>query len=291
MSLNSREKREREQRKRMARGRRNLTQLVGSQAQGQRTPMNRGSGSVSTVEAPKFRQSTAADDITQAGLAYKGGKGLFDFTQGKEAYIDKAGNAIKAVEPWTIGGENIGGRLSQMGEGISNFGQNLWNMEPGVAVGKSGELTSSMFGAPWEPLNMGGGGGLGSGLSSSTSPFISTTGGSSSGLLAPEVAQAAQAGSPEYFQGLTGLQTPANATEAALEAGAGTDMMGAAGSALGMGLNAYDMSQQGVTAGNALGLGGSAVLGLNAMGMANAWNPAGWAMLGAGTLGSLFDWW
>ena len=96
--LRSRRQREQEQKRRMARGRRNLSQLAGPVAQGQRTPMNRGYGAVSTVQAPIFQQSNIGDDITQAGLAYKGGKGLFDFTQGKEAYIDEAGNAIKARE-------------------------------------------------------------------------------------------------------------------------------------------------------------------------------------------------
>mgnify|MGYP003660526946 FL=1 len=163
-----------------------------------------------------------------------------------------------------------------------------------------------------------GGGGL-TGLASTPDPFASLTGGGSSGLLAPQAqaAQAAQAGSPAYFQqlqnlnpmsnavsastvgsnlpsgggafaGSNALQGPSNAAELATEAGgAGSKgLMGTAGAALGTGLNIYDMTQQGVTAGNALGLGGSALLGLS-----NAWNPLGWAMLGTSAAGSLFDWW
>ena len=74
--------------------------------------------------------------------------------------------------------------------------------------------------------------------------------------------------------------------------GAGS-AMGALGSAAGVGLNIYDMTQQGVTPGNVMGLGGSALLGANALGfgLANAWNPLGWALLAGSVAGSLFDWW
>ena len=91
MALRSRRQRDLEQKRRMARGRRNLSQLAGPVAQGQRTPMNRGSGSVSTVQAPPFQKSNAIEDLTTAGLAYKGGKGLFDWTQGTEGGYNKAG--------------------------------------------------------------------------------------------------------------------------------------------------------------------------------------------------------
>ena len=128
MAIKSRVQREMERRRK---AKKNRTQLLGATRKSPRQPMQQGY-TTSSVQPPPFRQSTAADDITQAGLAYKGGKGLFDFTQGKEAYIDKAGNTIKAVEPWTIGGENIGDTLSGYGTGLGNFGKNLWNMEPGL---------------------------------------------------------------------------------------------------------------------------------------------------------------
>jgi len=129
MAIRSREQRELERRRK---AKRNRSQLVGATQQGgQRAPMQQGY-TTTKVEPPPFRKSTVADDITQAGLAYKGGKGLFDFTQGKEAYTDAAGNAVKAVEPWTIGGENIGDTLSGYGTGLGNLGKNLWNMEPGL---------------------------------------------------------------------------------------------------------------------------------------------------------------
>tara|TARA_B100000470_G_scaffold56224_1_gene42399 strand:- start:1649 stop:2713 length:1065 start_codon:yes stop_codon:yes gene_type:complete len=74
---------------------------------------------------------------------------------------------------------------------------------------------------------------------------------------------------------------------------AGGSAMGALGSAAGVGMNIYDMTQQGVTPGNVMGLGGSALLGANALGigLANAWNPLGWALLAGSVAGSLFDWW
>ena len=301
MALRSRRQRDLEQKRRMARGKRNLSQLAGPVAKGQRTPMNRGSGSVSSVQAPPFQESNAIEDLTTAGLAYKGGKGIFD-----------------TLNP-TSGGETIPEKMSGYNTGLGNLGKNLMNMEPGYAIGKDGTLSSSWTGAQWEPISMGGSGGGLTGLASTPDPFASLTGGGSSGLLAPQAqaAQAAQAGLPAYFQqlqnlnpmsnavsastvgsnlpsgggafaGSNALQGPTNAAELATEAGgAGSKgLMGTAGAALGAGLNIYDMTQQGITGGNALGLGGSALLGLS-----NAWNPLGWAMLGTSAAGSLFDWW
>ena len=280
--LLSREERERRQRQRAKKSR---SQLLGPVAQGGRRPMQQGYTYNRDVQDPNtlFRKSTVADDITQASLAYKGGKGLFDWTQGKEAYTDKLGEFHKAREPFAM--PDFGGRLNQMGEGISNFGQNLWNTEPGVAVGKSGELTSSMFGAPWEPLNMGGGGGLGS----APSPFISTTGGSSSGLLAPEVAQATQAGSPEYFQALNPSATNQLSTSTVPQ---GIDKLGLAGAGFGTGMSIYDMVDRGVTPGNAMGLIGSlGVGGASLFPKLAALGPLGIGIGAIGGLGSLFDLW
>ena len=75
--------------------------------------------------------------------------------------------------------------------------------------------------------------------------------------------------------------------------GAGGSALGGIGAAAGVGLNIYDMTQQGITPGNVMGLGGSALLGANALGfgLANAWNPLGWALLAGSVAGSLFDWW
>ena len=255
MALRSRRQREQEQKRRTARGKRNLSQLVGAQAQGQRTPMNRGSGSVNTVQAPKFQESNVGNDITQAGLAYKGGKGLFDFTQGKEAYIDKAGNAIKAVEPWTIGGESIPDKISSYGTGLGNLGENLFNMQPGS--------DSSWFGTPTP--NMSGSGGMGG------------MGGMGGGY------NIAQSNSPP--SGLGQLSTPTVPP--------GIDKLGLAGAGLGAGMSIYDMADQGITPGNAMGLIGSLGVGASAfpsLGL-SALGPIGMGIGGLGAVGSLFDWW
>ena len=57
--------------------------------------------------------------------------------------------------------------------------------------------------------------------------------------------------------------------------------MGQAAGALGAGLSAYDMFDNGINAGNALGLAG----GLGAMKFANPW------MMAPAAIGSIFDWW
>ena len=290
----------------MARGKRNLSQLAGPVAKGQRTPMNRGSGSVSSVQAPPFQQSNAIEDLTTAGLAYKGGKGIFD-----------------TLNP-TSGGETIPEKMSGYNTGLGNLGKNVMNMEPGYAIGKDGTLSSSMFGAPWEPISMGGsGGGM---LSTPPTPqSMAQMSANKGGFVLPQAAQAPQAplGSLAHFEQLRNLNSGVSAStvgsnlpisgnsafsgganlggesvtglsKATEAGGAGSKgLMGTAGAALGAGLNIYDMTQQGVTGGNALGLGGSALLGANALGigLANSWNPLGWAMLAGSAAGSLFDWW
>ena len=96
--IKSRQQRELERRKK---AKKNRSQLLGATQQGQRAPMQQGYTTTS-VKPPPFRQSTAADDITQAGLAYKGGKGIFDWTQG-----------TGGKEPYAM--PDFGGKLSQMG--------------------------------------------------------------------------------------------------------------------------------------------------------------------------------
>jgi len=69
----------------------------------------------------------------------------------------------------------------------------------------------------------------------------------------------------------------------------GGKLMGQVGAGLGVGLSAYDISQNGLNFGNATGLAGSAALGAVALGAANAWNPVGWALLAASAADSIFD--
>jgi hypothetical protein len=135
MALRSRRQREQEQKRRMARGRRNLSQLAGPVAQGQRTPMNRGSGSVSTVQAPPFQQSNVGNDIMQAGLAYKGASGINDFATGTKGAYNDAGTWVEGTKPWTIGNKPIlgeGGHVNQyfqdVGDQISNTPRDLGNL-------------------------------------------------------------------------------------------------------------------------------------------------------------------
>jgi hypothetical protein len=275
MALRSRRQREQEQKRRMARGKRNLSQLVGAQAQGQRTPMNRGSGSVNTVQAPKFQESNVANDITQAGLAYKGGKGLFDFTQGKEAYIDEAGNAIKAVEPWTIGGESIPDKISSYGTGLGNLGENLFNMQPGSDSSWFGTPTPNMSGSG----GMGGMGGMGGGYN------IAQLEAAKSGDVGNSLGTTMQFQTNSPPSGLGQLSTPTVPP--------GIDKLGLAGAGLGAGMSIYDMADQGITPGNAMGLIGSLGVGASAfpsLGL-SALGPIGMGIGGLGAVGSLFDWW
>jgi len=87
-----------------------------------------------------------------------------------------------------------------------------------------------------------------------------------------------------------GLQ---NTSKAAIDAGAAeASMLSKAGSLAGIGLNAYDMFDQGITANNTMGLLGSGIMaGTTMLGLSNAWNPVGWALLGASAVGGLTDWW
>ena len=64
----------------------------------------------------------------------------------------------------------------------------------------------------------------------------------------------------------------------------GGKLMGQVGAGLGVGLSAYDISQNGLNFANATGLAGSATL--LALG---ASNPVGWALLGASAVDSIFD--
>ena len=321
MAIRSREVRERERRRK---AKKNRTQLVGATQGGQRRPMQQGYTTTS-VKPPPFRESTAGDDITTEGLAYKGGKGIFDFTQGKEAYTDAAGNVIPKREPWTIGGESIGDKLSGYGDKRSGYadqtGEALTGLfsspNPTAAASsyahavpgsqfaneaatkaafmanpeaqmmlKSGLIDAGAGAGGWggqgmitQGGNIGQGGFLQSGIGQGMGDAVSA---SSVGGNLP-YGGGAFSGSSNIPSGVSGANQLA--TKVPTPA-AGSDLMGAAGSALGAGLNIYDMTQQGVTAGNALGLGGSALLGLS-----NAWNPLGWAMLGTSAAGSLFDWW
>jgi hypothetical protein len=169
MALRSRRQREQEQKRRMARGRRNLSQLAGPQAQGQRTPMNRGSGSVSTVQAPPFQESNVGNDIAQAGLAYKGASGINDFVTGTDAYIDKAGKAVPAKAPFSFGDQSILGEGGHVDEYFGKVG-NRWNEATEGAKGLFGTPTPQPGFGPASSVPASGGGGLFGSPNTPTSP-------------------------------------------------------------------------------------------------------------------------
>ena len=116
MAIRSREVRERERRKR---AKQNRTQLVGATQGGQRRPMQQGYTTTS-VQPPKFREPNVGGDITQAGLAFKGGKGLHDFATGTEGGYNKEGVWVEGKEPWRLGGKSISDRISQYGTDVSD---------------------------------------------------------------------------------------------------------------------------------------------------------------------------
>ena len=266
MAIRSRAQRELERRRK---AKKNRSQLLGATQQGQRAPMQQGY-TTTKVEPPPFRKSTVADDITQAGLAYKGGKGLFDFTQGKEAYTDKAGKFHKAVEPWTIGGENIGDTLSGYGTGLGNLGKNLWNMKPGYG----GSWTAPQMGPAMSyPRPIGGVTPGFDALSSTPSAFQGANTSMANVGTLPNSPTATQLSTPTVPQGI--------------------DKLGLAGAGFGTGMSIYDMVDQGITPGNAMGLIGSLGVGASAfpsLGLA-ALGPIGMGIGAIGGLGSLFDWW
>jgi len=112
--------------------------------------------------------------------------------------------------------------------------------------------------------------------------LASSSGTAAAGAGGQSAAQAVNAG------GST-ASSAGSATGASAGASAGSKALGAAGGALGVGLSAYDISQNGANFGNVAGLAGSAILaGTTAFGLANAWNPVGWALLAGSAAYSIF---
>ena len=90
----------------------------------------------------------------------------------------------------------------------------------------------------------------------------------------------------------TGLQDTGEAATAIDAAAGEASMLSKVGALAGLGLNAYDIAENGLTGSNAMGLAGSGVLaGTTMLGLSQAWNPVGWALLGGSAVGGLTDWW
>ena len=268
---------------RKLKAKKNRTQLVGATRTSPRQPMQRGYTTTS-VQPPKFQESNVAGDLTQAGLAYKGGKGIFDWTQGTEGGYNKAGVWEAGKEPYAM--PDVSGRLSQMGEGVSNLGQNVWNNQPGVTGIDTGEFGSSWFGTPRaEALS-----GLGSPVLADTSTAAPFGSAMEAFGAPPNVATLpSQAPMPSSLlaNAPTANQLPTSTVPQ------GIDKLGLAGAGFGTGMSIYDMVDQGVTPGNAMGLIGSLGVGASAfpsLGLASL-GPIGMGIGGLGALGSLFDWW
>ena len=85
--------------------------------------------------------------------------------------------------------------------------------------------------------------------------------------------------------GSTGAGVTGLSEGTAASSGSGS-VAGKVGAGAGVAFNAYDMSQNGINAGNAMGLVGSGIL--LSVGAANAWNPVGWALLAGSAAYSLF---
>jgi hypothetical protein len=73
-----------------------------------------------SVKPLPFQQSDPGADIMQAGLAFKGGKGVHDFATGTEGGYNKAGVWVEGKEPWSLGGKSISDRISQYGTDVSD---------------------------------------------------------------------------------------------------------------------------------------------------------------------------
>jgi hypothetical protein len=318
MSLTSRRQRDLEQKRRMARGKRNLSQLDGPVAQGQRTPMNRGSGSVSTVQAPPFPQSDPGGDITQAALAYKGGKGLFDFTQGKEAYIDEAGNAIKATKPWTIGGESIGDKLSGYGDTLSGYADQTGEALSGLFSSPNPTAPAGSYGASVPGSQFAGPSGQNlfdsmsqsfrdmpiNSLFGDTAPMMQSQniGGMGASFPPPQTASNLMGSPTSAFAGSqAGLNEAAMAADALQASQAAGDISATAGGANGLQTgakgagNSFSSALPYLSIGLDLGTGGNTPItgdpyGDAAVRAAAAYATSGFSELGYG-LGSLFDWW
>ena len=206
--------------------------------------------------------NTVADCITQASLAYKGGKGLFDWTQGKEAYTDKLGEFHKAVEPFSgPSGQNLFDSWSQSFRDMpinSLFGDTA----PMMLNPNIGGMGWS-FPPPQTASNL---------MGSPTSAYA----GANAGL--NEAALAAQAG-----QTVGDVSATAGGTSTALQTGA----KGAGSS--------FSSALPYLSIGLDLGMGGNTPItgdpyGDAAVRAAAAYATGGFSELGYG-LGSLFDWW
>ena len=274
----------------------------------------------------------SSTSVSQGGIApqEEGGGGIESLMAGKEAY-DQMGEMYQSGEDLQKGilgmPEKAGNAMDWMGERYDDITVPItdwWNdtntlrsfdqlpqggagLQYPTASGSPSGMTMGIGSSPAQnTANM-------YGLQGSSSQLGSQLGnpnvwaGGSSDMLANngalrdavmqsgDVSMATQLG-PTY-ETLDGVQVTGqglqNTSEAATAANAAeASFLSKAGALAGLGLNAYDMFDQGVTANNAMGLLGSGIMaGTTMLGLSNAWNPLGWGLLGASAVGGLTDWW
>ena len=211
----------------------------------------------------------------------------------KETY-DQTNDAYK-------GGQNIAKKAGEFGKDLYQSGQD------GITGLKNifGSSYSPTSGALSEGINSALQSSIGGGASGSLGNAGYTMGrGGADAIMGAEWASNPAQFSPELAEAFmptanvaqsvplanSGLQTGSTVAGDAA-AGAGVDALGAAGAGIGVGLSVNDMFQNGINFGNVTGALGSGILGASALtvGAANAWNPVGWALLGASAIDSIFD--
>tara|TARA_R110000787_G_scaffold206384_1_gene316584 strand:- start:388 stop:1263 length:876 start_codon:yes stop_codon:yes gene_type:complete len=244
-------------------------------------------GSSTTTGPAQFQQEQQASSPLGGLLA------------AKETY-DQTNDAYK-------GGQNIAKKAGEFGQDLYQSGQD------GITGLKNifGNSYSPTSGALSEGINSALQSSIGGGASGSLGNQAYTMGrGGADALMNPHWASDTSNFSPAlkeaFMPGLaegttkvaqsvpvanSGLQKGAEVVGAQGAATAGKDYLGAAGAALGVGLSVNDMFQNGINFGNVTGALGSGILGASALtvGAANAWNPVGWALLGASAVDSIFD--
>ncbi len=268
------------------------SQMMGPQPggrQGSGGGIPTGGSSTTTGEAYPGQPKSFEEGLMQTFGAYKGGQKL------KGAYDDAGG--LKGL---LKSGQD---KLESGYAGLNEFITGEKSITPDQIVGNGNQLSTPLTGAsvdPWfaneVPLSssslgvQGGGGGLAS-LSGNSANFANSgpmlPGGAdlqfatnTSPLTGAEMAEGLQWANGEP---VTGLNT------ATTEGAQAVNGFGAAAAGLGMGLSAYDMVENGINAGNAMGFAGAGVLGAVAMtGLTNAWNPVGWALLAGSAAYSIF---
>jgi len=256
---------------------------------------------VATTTGPEQEQEGGGAEALTGMFAIKEG-----WDQGQQvqegitsgAYADKFSNAADRVGGWFNFGQQPDAYTALSGTYSRSVPGSIQTVTQPYSTGSYGANINPRFASQFTQPVAGGVQSYGAGLSGSIprdfgiqggsdwASAIANTGAEGSTLLQETVGLGSDFAGGDLYTGLdtTSLGTTATGAEASI--------LGEVGSLAGMGLSAYDMSPQGITAGNMMGLLGSGILaGTTMLGLANAWNPVGWALLAGSAAGSIFDWW